>query len=141
MRIVKIERFESTDHGTFGRIEFEGHSFYTLELPWRDNRNDISCIPSGQYVCRITKSPRFKRDMYLVEGVQGRFGIRIHSANLAGDTTKGLRSHLNGCIAIGESRGTMGRQKALLQSQPAVRKFEELLDRKPFILEVINGMD
>lgn len=140
MKKVTLVRFESSDQGTFGRVYVEGHSFYTLELPWRDNRNDFSCIPPGSYTCKMTKSSKFHRMLYEVLGVQNRFAIRIHSANLAGDVSKGFRSHLNGCIALGERTGVMGNQKAILASQPAVRKFEELLEYQPFILEVINGM-
>ena len=116
MKTVFLVRIESTDQGTFGNLECEGIKFHTLELPWRDNKNDISCIPVGVYKCKMTFSNRFKRMLYLVEGVQGRFAIRIHSANLAGDKAKGFRSHLNGCIALGEKRGTMDGQQALLVS-------------------------
>lgn len=140
MKTVTLVRFESSDQGTFGRIHFEDNSYYTLELPWRDNRNDISCIPTGTYSCHMTMSNRFRRMLYLVSPVHGRFAIRIHSANLAGDRDKGFLSHLNGCIALGEKIGVMGKQKALFVSQPAVRKFHEIMQEKPFTLEVINGM-
>ena len=139
MNKVTLVRFESSDHGTFGKIYVEGFTFYTLELPWRDNRNDISCIPSGTYTCKMTRSPRFKKDLYEVLGVKGRFAIRIHSANLAGDVKKGFKSQLNGCIALGEKLGTLEKQKAIFVSKPAVANFEKLMNYEPFILEVTYG--
>lgn len=139
MERIILERFETSDQGTFGRIRIENEYFYTLELPWRDNVSNYSCIPAGVYSCKFTMSPRFGYSMYLVENVNKRTGIRIHSANLAGDKTLGHKSQLSGCIALGLHLGKMGGQKALLLSKPAVRKFESLLERKPFILEVING--
>lgn len=139
MKTVTLVRFESSDQGTFGRVYVEGHSFYTLELPWRDNRNDFSCIPAGTYECRMTRSPRFKKDLYEIFGVKGRFAIRIHSANLAGDTKKGFKSQLNGCIALGEKIGTLEKQKAIFVSKPAVSSFEKLMNHEPFILEVTYG--
>lgn len=136
-RII-LQRFETSDQGTFGKIRIEDETFYTLELPWRDNSRNISCIPAGIYECNFTVSAHFKRTMYLVDGVNNRTGIRIHSANLAGDKTLGLKCQLNGCIAIGERIGKIEGQKAILLSGPAVRKFENLMNRESFLLEVIN---
>ena len=77
--------------------------------------------------------------MYVLLSTTPRAGIRIHPANLMGDRAKGWRSQLNGCIALGERLGTLGGQKALLVSAPAMRAFETLMGGKPFILEVRNG--
>jgi len=74
--------------------------------------------------------------MYLVNGVKDRAGIRIHSANLMGDDTKGYKRQLNGCIALGERLGSIDKQKALLLSAPAIRHFETLLNGEPFELEI-----
>ncbi len=56
-----------------------------------------------------------------------------------GDATLGYRSHLNGCIALGEKLGTIDNQKAILLSTSAIRKFEKLMDGQNFILEIVNG--
>ena len=133
-----LERLESTDQGTFGRIYFGKNWLYTGELPDRDNATNISCIPTGTYDVLWTYSPAFKRYMYLVTSVTGRSGIRIHSANLMGDHSKGFRSHLYGCIAFGEKRGYLDNQKAILVSRPAVSFFEDTMERKPFTLEIKN---
>lgn len=137
-RII-LERLETSDQGTFGKIRIGNETFYTLELPWRDNSSNVSCIPCGLYECRFTMSNRFKRKMYLVDGVNKRSGIRIHSANYAGDKSLGYKCHLNGCIALGEKIGTMDGQKAILLSTPAIRKFEKLMNGQSFILEIMNG--
>lgn len=135
MTVILI-RYESTDHGTFGTINLNGLHYFTLELPWLDNKSNVSCIPDGEYTCRLTYSPRFKTKMYLVEGVQDRQGIRFHSANLAGDKSKGFRAQLNGCIAIGKLRGIIDGQKAILLSKSAMREFEKQMQGKPFKLIV-----
>ena len=136
-RII-LERFETSDQGTFGKLRIYNDTFYTMELPWRDNSNNFSCVPVGIYECRFTMSAHFKRKMFLVDGVNNRTGIRIHSANFAGDKTLGLKCQLNGCIALGLHVGQMGGQKCLLLSSPAVRKFESLMSGESFILEVKN---
>jgi hypothetical protein len=135
---VILERFESTDQGTFGRITFGEVQYYSGELPWRDNETDISCIPVGIYNCKWTYSNRFKRFMYLIRDDK-RTGLRFHSANLMGDKQKGFMSQLNGCIALGEKLGTIDKQKAILISQPAIRKFETLMNKLPFELEIKNA--
>ena len=63
-------------------------------------------------------------------------GVRIHSANFMGDSAKGLRCQLNGCIALGERLGKMDGQKAVLLSAPAVRRFEEMMAGETFKIEV-----
>lgn len=134
-----LTRLESSDQGTFGRIVSGEFVLFAGELPWRDNRPNESSIPPGLYRCAWTWSPRFQRFVYMVLNVPGRAGVRFHAANLMGDASKGLRSQLNGCIALGERLGAIDGQKAILLSAPALRRFEFALGRQPFELEIHNG--
>jgi hypothetical protein len=137
---VVIERAETGDQGTFGRLFAPGgFRRYTGELPERGNAPSVSRILAEKYRCEWTWSPRFRRFMYVLLGTSPRAGIRAHSANLMGDTAKGYRSQLNGCIALGERLGWMDGQKALLLSAPAVRDFEAHMQHKPFELELVNA--
>lgn len=140
MKYANLERFETSDQGTFGRILFDDKELFTGELPDRNNRPNLSCIPTGLYVCKWTYSPAFKRMMYLVTRVEGRSGIRIHSANLMGAKDKGYKSHLYGCIAMGERLGHLGKQKAILVSRPAISAFERWANTETFELEIIDGI-
>lgn len=54
-----------------------------------------TAIPSGVYNVVVTYSPRFRRNMPLVENVPGFDGIRLHSGNDASDT--------EGCLLWGEN--------------------------------------
>ena len=137
-RII-LTRLESSDQGTFGTIRIDKEMFYTGELPWRDNQNNISCIPAGIYECQLTMSYKFRKRLYVLMGVNNREGVRIHAANLMGDKTIGLKCQLSGCIALGLERGLVGGQKAILLSTVAMRKFENLINGQNFILEIING--
>lgn len=135
--LALLQRFESGNQGTFGRILCPGGlELFTGELPWRNNAASISCLPPGKYLTGMTWSPRFKRQMYLLNGTTPRAGIRAHSANFMGDKSLGFKTQLNGCIALGERLGVMDGQKALLLSAPAVRRFEAYMNRAPFILEI-----
>lgn len=135
----QIYRVSTSDQGTFGRLILPGLTLFTGELPDRDNAPGLSCIPPGTRPCQLTYSPRFGKNLYLVGPVPGRSGIRKHAANFMGDVTKGLKAQLNGCIALGERLGWIGGQKAVLLSQPAMRRFHNFMGGRPFLLEVING--
>ncbi len=64
---------------------------YTIELPWRVNRRNASCIPEGRYRLALYPSRRFGMCITLLD-VPGRSGILIHAANDAA-------TELQGCIA------------------------------------------
>ncbi len=88
--------------GTYGVFFFDDKdksgkvvSLASLELPWLDNQRMISCIPEGTYQVKKTWSPAFKKNMWLVQDVPNRSGIRIHSANFV--------SQLLGCVSLGLS--------------------------------------
>ncbi len=137
--VVSLMRNYTGDQGTFGLIrpkEPSSLSFVSGELPWRDNRHDESCIPSGTYKCVWNHSAHFGREMYEVTGVPDRAGIRIHSANFMGDATKGFKKELDGCIAIGFQLGILEGQTATLGSRHATGAFEDAMGRKPFTLEI-----
>lgn len=136
MTDVIMTRIETGDQGTFGRLVAGSLTLYSGELPWLDNQPNISCVPDGVYQCVWTFSEHFRRFMYLLLGTSPRAGIREHSANLMGNESKGFKKQLNGCIAYGERLGWIGGQKALILSAPAVRRFEDHMQRKPFTLGI-----
>lgn len=126
--LATLQRLVEHPDGTFGKFTIGPLTFYSLELPWRNNAPSVSCIPPGLYKAVLTHSPRFGRPLYLVGPVSGRTGIRIHAANLA--------RQLNGCIALGERLGVMDGVRCLLLSAPAVRRLETYTEGRPFSLEI-----
>jgi hypothetical protein len=142
MKAATLARSPSTDQGTFGRLSYGKQASYTLELPWRDNARQRSCIPPGKYVCRIVNSPKFGR-VYNVTNVPGRSAVLLHSANLAGDVDKGYTTQLHGCLApclrMGVMRNTAGvMQSAGLLSRPALRQLMDWANGEPFTLEITS---
>ena len=139
---VVIQHFDRSLQGTFGQLWTPGLQLFSGELPWMDNRPNVSCVPPEPgaapvlYRCAWTWSPRFRRMMYLLLGTEPRLGIRKHSANLMGAIAQGFRAQLNGCIALGERVGYMAGQKALLLSAPALRRFEAHMGHRAFLLEI-----
>lgn len=136
--VANLCRMKRNDQGTEGMIFFEGFNCYTLELPWRDNRRSISCIPPGEYNVRTRRSPRFGFTYHITE-VPGRSYILIHSGNWAGDVSKGFKSHVNGCLLLGKKRGWLSGQKAVLNSRITVKRFMKYMDYQPFKLKVLEA--
>jgi hypothetical protein len=131
-----IRRLSHGDQGTRGVLILpEGVLCNTLELPWRDNRPNRSCIPCGQYDVLLRRSPRFGTT-YHVQHVPGRSWILAHTGNLAGDVSKGYLTHVEGCILLGNYFGVLNNQLAVLASKPAVRRFMERMGGEPFRLLV-----
>lgn len=87
----------------------------TIERPWRNNQEGVSCIPAGSYACSLRFSPAHGFAVFGVDAVPNRTDIEIHAANLP--------TQLLGCIALGQSRGTLTGQDAVLASQAAVDAF------------------
>lgn len=138
MKTLHLIRQETGDQGTQGIIRDpkDGWSCFAIELPWRDNAVNVSCIPAGQYPCVWYFSPAFKQWMYGVREVEGRSGIAIHSGNVAGNKDKGFRSHSLGCILPGQKRGTLWGQAAVLASRLAAAGLARQVDKKSFILKI-----
>jgi hypothetical protein len=134
-RRVEIFRLRRSDQGTEGLLVSEDFNCRTLELPWRENRRQISCIPAGIYDVEMRLSNKYGR-IYWVRKVPDRTYILIHSGNYAGDKSKRLKSHVMGCILLGKKSGRLGGQVAVLNSRVAVRNFMEELEYQPFKLRI-----
>lgn len=78
--------------GTNGLLSFRGQQVCgTIELPWRNNRRMVSCIPEGRYRLYRHTFPKHGEQLG-VAGVPNRESILIHPGNDA-------RQDLRGCIA------------------------------------------
>lgn len=78
--------------GTNGALFHQGKFIcFMIELPWKENARNISCIPDGRYELALWYTDRFKHHL-VVKNVPGRSGILVHTAN---DAVKELR----GCLA------------------------------------------
>ena len=108
----------------------KGFICYSMELPWFNNKPNVSCIPDGDYsVSYMNRSASGKyKDVYHVKGVKGRSGILIHKGNTESDTL--------GCILPGSRVGYLGGKRAVLGSAQAMRKLHKVTGRKSFTLKV-----
>lgn len=135
MKKVLLYRFSESDQGTLGYWLTNGFEAKSIELPWRDNKQNLSCIPEGIYTCVYRWSKKFKSH-YHITNVKGRSWILTHSANLAGDVTKGYKTQLHGCVAIGKYHGKLNGQDAVLCSRLTLKRFILFVNKQPFELEI-----
>lgn len=92
-----IERLSDNQFQTIGtgyvlKDDYVQYEFNTLELPWRENQFQISCIPTGKYRCIKRKSDKYKKHFHVLD-VPNRSLILIHHGNFHVDTL--------GCIIAG----------------------------------------
>jgi hypothetical protein len=115
-------------NGTNGQLLYNGEKVCsTIELPWKENASQISCIPEGQYELRKRYSPKFGWHFLLMD-VPGRELILIHPANNALKELKGCIAPVSFLIAAGQggdSRKALGKLKDLIY--PMIERKEKVV--------------
>jgi hypothetical protein len=95
---ILIERKLSSEQCNMGYLFINNLPIcYSLELPWKDNESNISCIPKGKYngILRYDKKDGWRIQL---ESVPNRTGVQIHIGNYTSQT--------QGCILVGKSVDT-----------------------------------
>ena len=75
-----LERFAYLPEATLGKLTIDDNVFWIAERPWRGNKKEISCIPSGTYTCKRYVSKRFGETFEVTE-VPNRTYILFHVGN------------------------------------------------------------
>ena len=73
-------------------IPLEDNDGFVTEHPYTTLENADFIIPAGTYPLRLTWSPRFRKDMPLIDEVPEREGIRIHMGTKP--------EHSTGCVLV-----------------------------------------
>lgn len=130
--IVTLRRVAFKPTYTIGKLYIDGNYFCdTVEDKDRGLNDSMTeeeikkkkiygetAIPYGTYKVSITYSPKFKKNLPLVEGVKGFSGIRIHSGNTAKDSL--------GCIIVGKNK----KVGMVLDSRVTMEKLIKVFDTK-----------
>ncbi len=125
--VVTLYRTCCGEDCTLGEMYLDGKLVcYTLELPDKGNKRNVSCIPAGTYNCEPWNSKKFPNTFH-VENVNGRTAILIHKGNSTKDTS--------GCILVGltQRAGWVG------DSKKAMAALNKAIGRCGFTLKIVNG--
>ncbi|SOC79812.1 hypothetical protein SAMN06296241_1349 [Salinimicrobium sediminis] len=136
MRLL-IERMTDDTKQTIGRMfvldeeDFSTHDCPVLELPWKENKRRVSCIPVGKYQVIKHRSRTFGNCFWVLD-VPGRSEILIHKGNYHSNTL--------GCILPGIDLSDINQDGYVdvTASGDQMKKLLDLLPKK-FELEIING--
>ena len=123
MPLVEIFRMEDCPvDGTFGTIRINRRvTCVSLERPWLDNKENVSCIPVDAYLMKLILSPTYGFT-YEVQDVVDRKDILSHWGNWLTDS--------KGCVLTGEGFGIVAGKtrypegkRGITNSQNTFRKF------------------
>lgn len=123
MRIFTLYRYDYVATHTLG-ILVTGTTYICdiLELPWKENEINVSCIPEGGYIIQASSTPHFE-ECIVVKDVPGRKAILMHAANQVHE--------LRGCIAPGVKS-----VEIMLHSRDNLAKILDILGTHEGILEI-----
>ena len=95
-----------------------GFSIYLLELPWKDNQKNISCILTGVYTVERDFYHKGGYEVFEYRDVPNRTEIKIHKGNWTKD--------ILGCQATGSS--VSQEKKMVEKSAKAYKKLMSYLE-------------
>ncbi len=130
--MILIERYSHGEKQTIGNLfvlDSEGDKTFdcfTLELPWLDNKNDVSCIPVGIYKGKKRRSKKYKNHIHILD-VKGREYILIHNLNYFTET--------RGCIGVGDDLSYINNDD-IIDVKNSVNTLKELLTHLPDEFEI-----
>lgn len=113
---------------TTGVMKFpDGTTFHTMELPWKNNRNRVSCIPEGFYPMQKRVSGVVQRTSGYTQGwevqeVKDRDYIMVHVGNYPSD--------FEGCIGVGTGSAVYSNDNRMItSSRKAFRQFMDVMEQ------------
>lgn len=131
MRIRILRTTEEQSKQTLGvlYVEVDNSIVFecsTLELPWKENKRRISCVPAQTYKARLRKaaeSPSRNYDHVILKDVPNRSYILIHSGN--------FHWHIQGCILVGSKHQDINKDglQDVPHSKATMTKLMEVLEK------------
>lgn len=131
---IKQCRIQQTDTATMGCFVLNKELYYTVELPWKDNQVNISCIYPGIYLCKRiwseTNENAGYREAFQIIDVPERTNVIFgHVGNSVRD--------IQGCSAMGTE--ICLKDETVLHSISAVHRFMSAMVKvNEFELEIVG---
>ena len=102
---------------------------FTLELPYKENKQQVSNIPYGEYDVKKRNSPKYGDHFHILD-VPNREYILIHQGNYYNQTS--------GCVLVGDNLADINKDKVIdvTNSVATMKKLNSILP-KSFKLQII----
>ena len=124
---VLLQRTKLSKYGIRGVMYYENQRVaHTLENPWLNNQQEISCIPSGEYKVVNYSSKKFPNH-WILNDVKDRSYILIHEGNTSDDTF--------GCILVGDTISSYNNILSVRNSRKTLSYLKGLLPHS-FLLKI-----
>jgi hypothetical protein len=118
---LELTRIETGPSETIGVLTINKKLVcFILEPPKKGNKKGVSCIPTGQYLCKRYESKKFGCPCLAVHNVHSREYIAMHYGNTAKDT--------KGCLLPGLFVGHLDGRRAVLRSKDALKEIIESMN-------------
>lgn len=110
-----------------GKVIFTCH---TLELPWKNNQKQVSCIPPAMYCVKKRHSAKYGNHFHILN-VPNREYILIHQGN--------YYTQILGCVLVGSALADINKDGIadVTNSVATMKKLNELLPND-FQVEIIQ---
>ena len=104
----------------------------TIELPWRDNLQGVSCVPAETYQIVLEHSSKFKTELFELKGVKGRSECKFHWGN--------YYYLLEGCILVGKEFADINHDgyNDVTDTRNTVNRMKEVF-AKNWFLTIVNA--
>ena len=130
-RTIYIERYDDDERGRYGSLATGDFDCYTLELPWNDNKPNVSCIPEGTYEAFVDHNVTIGGKYVIrLRDVPDRTGILIHVGNYTSD--------IAGCILVGNSQVTNSVKKMVTSSKNTMENLLTEVGVEDLMVEIID---
>lgn len=119
---LEITRISDDGKQTLGEFNVIGSDFSgkTMELPYKDNKHFISCIPPGIYVVKKRVSPTYGNHFH-IQDVPNRDHVLIHFGN--------YYTNFKGCIGVGKEFKDLNKDglQDITETKPTLAKLYSIM--------------
>ena len=129
--------------GTLSAIRSDGQTYScdTLELIWNNNQHNISCVPTGTYLCKYNSNPALGMLAYELQSVPNRSAVFMHSGNWAVSHIQNAilkGADILGCILLGHGYADLDNngKREIINSRQAKGELEAFFNHEDFTLTI-----
>jgi len=130
--IIYITRLKDDGNQTISKCSLMSEiktvfQFNSLELSYKNNQREISCIPPGKYKARVRITKKYGRHLHILN-VDGRSLILVHPGN--------FQTQTKGCLLVGSGFKDINNDGSVdvINSKDTMRRLMSFIDKEVDII-------